>query len=555
MKIAAIDVGSNSFHLMVGQVSAEGQVVPIDRAKDMVRLGDSTFNGGVISPEAFARAAEALRSFKKIAERHHCDAVIAAATSATREAVNGGDFVRAMRDETGIDLQVISGEEEARLIYLGARSVLPLGNRRALLIDIGGGSVELMVGDARELYFQKSLKLGVLRLLSQLHGDPVSADDRAHLAEYCHRELEKIALPMQRIGFDFVTISAGTARALAELCVPAQAVSRTPDAGSKDRDKDRPERSDKGDRGRVIRFADIYALEEKLCSLSSAERAKLPGLDARRVDSIVCGVILVRSLLEVFHADEYLLCEAALREGLIYDYAARNRPGIQLVDEFPDLRRRSVVSLMRRTQVRAAHAGQVARLSLDLFRGLRPLHGLLNADGEVLEFAALLHDVGFYIASSKHHKHGQYLIENVGLSGFSEDEIRVMAQIVRYHRKATPKDTHVGFAQLSDSLRKKVKVLAAILRVSDGLDRTNRQLVRGIRCRILSKEIELILTASSSEDLELELWSARRKVDLMEEVFRRKVRLLIAPAGASQVDGNSAADSAQSSGEFVTGSY
>lgn len=209
MKIAAIDVGSNSFHLMVGQVSAEGQVVPIDRAKDMVRLGDSTFNGGVISPEAFARAAEALRSFKKIAERHHCDAVIAAATSATREAVNGGDFVRAMRDETGIDLQVISGEEEARLIYLGARSVLPLGNRRALLIDIGGGSVELMVGDARELYFQKSLKLGVLRLLSQLHGDPVSADDRAHLAEYCHRELEKIALPMQRIGFDFVTISAG----------------------------------------------------------------------------------------------------------------------------------------------------------------------------------------------------------------------------------------------------------------------------------------------------------------------------------------------------------
>jgi exopolyphosphatase/guanosine-5'-triphosphate,3'-diphosphate pyrophosphatase len=197
---------------------------------------------------------------------------------------------------------------------------------------------------------------------------------------------------------------------------------------------------------------------------------------------------------------------------------------------------------MRRTQVRAAHAGQVARLSLDLFRGLRPLHGLLNADGEVLEFAALLHDVGFYIASSKHHKHGQYLIENVGLSGFSEDEIRVMAQIVRYHRKATPKETHVGFAQLSDSLRKKVKVMAAILRVSDGLDRTNRQLVRGIRCRILSKEIELILTASSSEDLELELWSARRKVDLMEEVFRRKVRLLIAPAGASYMDGNGAAD-------------
>jgi exopolyphosphatase/guanosine-5'-triphosphate,3'-diphosphate pyrophosphatase len=521
MKIAAIDCGTNSFHLLIGQVNAEGQVIAIDRAKDMVRLGDSTFRSGIISAEAFARAADALRTFRRMAESHGCDATIAVATSATREADNGGDFVRAMRDETGIDLQVISGEEEARLIYLGARSALPLAGRRALLIDIGGGSVELMVCDARELYFQRSLKLGVLRLLSHLRGDPPSQDERAQLAELCHRQLEKIAGPMLRIGFDLVALSSGTARALAELIAPISPP-RPADGSVRERE---PAPGAK-DRARIVRFSDIYALEQRLCSLPSTERSRLAGLDPRRVDSIVAGVILVRSLLEVFHADEYMLCEAALREGLIYDYAAKNRPGIQLVDEFPDLRRRSVVGLMRRTHVREPHAQHVARLALDLFRGLRPLHGLPNADGELLEFATLLHDIGFYIAASKHHKHGEYLIENVGLQGFSDEETHVISQVVRYHRKSTPKESHENFMALSDSLQRKVRVLAGLLRIADGLDRTNRQLVRGVRVRILSKEIELVLSADSAEDLELEMWSARRKADLASEVFRRKIRFL-----------------------------
>lgn len=528
MKIASIDVGTNSFHLLIGQVSADGQVVPIERAKDMVRLGDSAFKNGVISPEAFQRAGEALRNFKRLAERHGCDAIVAVATSATREADNGGDFVRAMRDETGIDLQVISGEEEARLIYLGARAQLPLGNRRAMLCDIGGGSVEVMVADGRELYFQRSLKLGVLRLLQHLKGDPPTQDECSRLAELCHRALERVAAPMQRIGFDFVAISAGTARAIYELCYPT-ATAGTGIASGRPHEQPRGEKpQDKsGDKVRVVRFADVYALEQRLCAMSSVERSRLLGLDPRRVDSIVSGVILVRSLLEVFHADQYTLCEAALREGLIADYAAKNRPGIQLVDEFPDQRRRSVVSLMRRTQVREPHAQQVARLALDLFRGLRPLHGLPNSDGELLEFAALLHDIGFYIAASKHHKHGQYLVENVGLSGFSSDEISLIAQTVRYHRKATPKDTHVPFMALSENLRKRVKIHAALLRVADGLDRTNNQHVRSVRCRILSKEIEIVL-AATAEDLELELWAARRKADLFEEVFRRKARFLVA---------------------------
>ena len=291
-----------------------------------------------------------------------------------------------------------------------------------------------------------------------------------------------------------------------------------------------------------MRFSDIFALEQRLFAMTPAERQKMPGLDPRRADSILPGVVLVRSLLEVFHADEYVLCEAGLREGLIFDYAQKHRPDIQLSDEFPDLRRRSVVSLMRRCQVREPHAQQVARLALDIFRGLRPLHGLANYDGELLEFAALLHDAGFYIAASKHHKHGQYLIENVGLSGFSSEEIKILSHCVRYHRKSTPKDTHESFVALGEPLRRKVRLLSSILRVADGLDRTNRQVIESVRCRTQSKEIELTIAVPEGTDLELELWSTRRKADLIEEVFRRKLRFGIVPTqkGTSEEDATTA---------------
>ena len=528
MKIAAIDVGTNSFHLLIGQVHADGRVVTLERAKDMVRLGDSAFSTGVISAEAFVRAAEALRLFRRLADRHHCDAIVAVATSATREAENGGDFVRAMRDETGIDLRVIGGEEEARLIYLGAKTVLPFGSRRALLVDIGGGSVEIVVADAREIYLQRSLKLGVLRLLQQVTGDPPSLDERTRLAEFCHHALERVAGTTQRIGFDFVAISSGTARAVYELCNPGPMGPGKPSGMESGRPVER------ADKGKVVRFGDVYSLEQRLCGLSKLERSRLPGLDARRGDSIVTGVVLVRSLLEVFHADQYILCEAALREGLIQDYAAQNRPGIALVDEFPDLRRRAVMGLLRRTTAapREPHAHHVARLALDLFRGLRSLHGLPNSDGELLEFAALLHDIGFYIATSKHHKHGQYLIANGGLSGFSDEEVLLMSQTVRYHRKATPKDSHEPFTSASESLQRRIRIHAALLRVADGLDRTGHQHVRSVRCRVLAREIELVITPTAASgtaepDMELELWSARRKADLLGEVFKRKVRLLV----------------------------
>jgi exopolyphosphatase/guanosine-5'-triphosphate,3'-diphosphate pyrophosphatase len=502
VKIAALDVGTNSIHLLIARVAADGQVEPLDRAKEMVRLGDSAFKG-VISPDAFARATECIRKFRGQAERAGVDAIIAVATSAVREAENGGDFVRVVRDETGIELTVIRGEQEARLIYLGARAAINLAGRKALIIDIGGGSVELIVGDAREAHYATSLKLGVLRLLDLYPpSDPISADQRLRLAEQLHRALEAPTAAIRKIGFDLVAMTSGTARAVAEL-IPSTSTEKP----------------------RAVAFKDVWELEEKLCALSAAERSRLPNLDPKRVDSIIPGVILVRSLLEVVHADSYVLCEAALREGLVADYGARNGPGIQLIDEYPDLRRRSVVRLSRRCNANQPHAEHVARLALDLFRGLRPLHGLANADGELLEFAALLHDIGFHIAPSKHHKHSAYIIENADLQGFTADEIQTLAQTVRYHRKATPKESHPGFAALPAAGKQKVLALAAMLRLADGLDRGYAQLVRGVRCRIGDKSAEVTLSAAS--EAELEVWGARRKRDLAEEAFDRKFKFTV----------------------------
>ena len=523
MKIAAIDVGTNSFHLIIARVGAEGGIEVVDRAKEMVRIGDSAFRGGVIAPEAFERGAAALRSFRVLADRHGCDAVIAVATSAVREAQNGGEFVRSMKDETGLDVRVIRGDEEARLIYLGCRSTLDFGGRRALIVDIGGGSVELIVGDAREIYFDASLKLGVLRMLAErVTTDPLSSDERARLVAHCHRAIEATAPSVRAVGFDFVTMASGTVNQIAALIDGAKPA-KPPAPSSTQEATNGKLVPGTAARNRRIAFADVLALEEQLVTRTAAERLKMTALDPRRVDSIVPGVILVRTLLEVFHEDQLTLCDTALREGLVADYVAHNRPGIQLEVEFPDLRRRSVIGLCRRCGYHRAHAEQVARLALDVFRGTRSLHGLPNADGEMLEFACLLHDIGYHISPSKHHKHGAYLLANADLKGFSPEEVDVLAQTVRYHRKSTPRESHVEYAALSPTQRKKVRALSAILRLADGLDRSYAQLVRHVQCDVGEKAVTLRVAAEG--DPSLEVWGARRKRDLFEEVFGVKVKV------------------------------
>jgi exopolyphosphatase/guanosine-5'-triphosphate,3'-diphosphate pyrophosphatase len=505
MRIAALDVGSNSFHLIVTEVEAGGRIRVLDRAKEMVRLGDSTLHKGVIAPEVFRRGLDALRALRRIVDRHKVDALVSVATSAVREAQNGGEFVRAARDEAGIDIRVIRGDEEARLIYLGARGSLDLGKRRVALFDLGGGSLEIVLADAQELYFTASLKSGVIRLAESCPcSDPPTPRERAHLAERVRTLLDPAISRLRAMGFDDVAFTSGTASALAGLL-----------------------RADGGGGGgkSTIALGDLGALEQRLGTMTVAGRARLPGLDTRRADTIYAGAVVFRTALELCGADQATLCETALREGIIADYVASNRPGILLVEEFPDLRRRSVMELARRCQFREDHGSQVARLALSIFNQTRRLHRLADGDAELLEYAALLHDIGFYISPHRHHRHSAYLIESHAMTGFSRSEVEIIALTARHHRKAEPRRGRGVMKALSKGDCRRVRYLAAILRIADALDRTHARLVRAVRCSVSSRTVEVRVDADG--DPELELWAARRKGDLFEGLVGRKLRFAV----------------------------
>jgi exopolyphosphatase/guanosine-5'-triphosphate,3'-diphosphate pyrophosphatase len=525
VRIAALDVGSNSFHLIVAEVEPGGRIQIRDRAKEMVRLGDATLRTGVIPPDVFQRGLAALRSLRRIADRHQPDALVAVATSAVREAQNGGEFVRAARDEVGIDIRVIRGDEEARLIYLGARSSLDLGRRRVALFDLGGGSIEVVLADAQECYSTASLKLGVIRVSEESPmADPPTARQRMMLADRIRTALEAPIARLRAMGFDFVAFTSGTASALAGLL---------------------------GTKGTLPRQA-LTELEEKLAGMTVAARAQLPGLDARRADTILAGAMLLRTVLDLCDAEQAVLCDTALREGIVAEYVVANRPGILLAEEFPDLRRRSVMELARRCHFHAPHAQQVARLALSIFRQTAALHDLSSTDAELLEYAALLHDIGFYISASRHHRHTQYLIESNEMAGFSEEEREMLALTARYHRKAFPskpskKDQKEArkearndasrlrgtFAALTKSMQRRVRWMTAILRIADALDRTHATLVRSIRCTVKRRTIELRLEVDT--DPELELWAARRKGDLLETITDRSLRFAVDAARDAEV--------------------
>jgi exopolyphosphatase/guanosine-5'-triphosphate,3'-diphosphate pyrophosphatase len=301
-RIAVLDVGSNSFHLVVTEVPAIGAPRPIDRAKEMVRLGETALADRMISPDAFARGQDALGRLAARARSHAPEAIVAVATSAVREARNGAHFVEVARERHGVSIRIIDGIEEARFTYLGACEALGAVGRRVALFDMGGGSTEALVGQDRDCLYATSLKLGVLRLLpgSGL-ADPITAADRHWLRSRVDETMAPTVRRMQRIGFDFVAFTSGTAVALARLAGDPLST-----------------------RGGSARFrltaAALADVEERLARMNRASRARLPGLEPKRADTIVPGAVALRTILELTGATEAEVCNAALREGMLIDY-------------------------------------------------------------------------------------------------------------------------------------------------------------------------------------------------------------------------------------------
>jgi exopolyphosphatase/guanosine-5'-triphosphate,3'-diphosphate pyrophosphatase len=509
MRIAAIDIGTNSIHMIVVQVRPDLSFEVIDREKDMVRLGAGGLDGKSLTPTAMGAAMQTLAKFRRLAESNKVDEIVAAATSATREADNGGDFIAEVARQTGIRIRVISGTEEARLIHLAAGYGVDVGGNTAVVIDIGGGSVELTLGTATHLTLGKSFKVGVIRLTERfVKSDPLSRHDERRLSKHLNKEMGAHLDQIAASGFDRVIGTSGTILSLGALALT-------------DGDAAPDEL-----RNRRVSSKALRRLRKRLVEADIEERLHMPGLDPRRADLSVAGSVLLDTILRRLGAEDLTLCDLALREGLVLDYIHRNSARIRKVERYPDVRRRSIVELGERCGYWSEHAQQVARLALSIFDQTRSVHGLTDREREWLEYAALLHDVGVHISYDRHHRHSYYLIKNGDLRGFDPQEIEVIALVARYHRQATPKKSHEGYGDLNGALRGTVRVLSAIVRLAEGLDRSHAQAVAGID--LFPRGDDYLARLRASGDAELELWAAHRHVAPLERELELPIRFEVA---------------------------
>jgi exopolyphosphatase / guanosine-5'-triphosphate,3'-diphosphate pyrophosphatase len=509
MRIAAIDIGTNSVHMIVVQVRPDLSFEVVDREKDMVRLGAGGLDGRSLTPSAMAAALQTLTKFRRLADSHKVDEIVAAATSATREADNGGDFIAEVDRKTGIRIRVISGTEEARLIHLAAGYGVDVGGTTAVVIDIGGGSVEVTLGTATHLTAGKSFKAGVIRLTERfVKSDPLSEHDARRLTKHLNREMGPYLDQIAASGFDRVIGTSGTILSLGALALS--------DGAAPPEDL----------RNRRVGARALHKLRKRLVEADLEARLQMPGLDPRRADLSVAGSVLLDTILRRLGAEDLTLCDLALREGLVLDYIHRNSARIRKVERYPDVRRRSVVELGERCGYWSEHAQQVARLALSIFDQTRSVHGLSDREREWLEYGALLHDVGVHISYERHHRHSYYLIKNGDLRGFDPQEIEVIALLARYHRQATPKKSHEGFGDLPGARRGAVRMLSAMVRLAEGLDRSHAQALAGID--MFPRGDDYLARLRATGDVELELWAAHRHVAALERELGQPIRFEVA---------------------------
>jgi exopolyphosphatase/guanosine-5'-triphosphate,3'-diphosphate pyrophosphatase len=506
MRLAAIDIGTNSVHMIVVQVRPDFSFEVIDREKEMVRLGAGGLDGKKLTREAMGAALQALSKFERLAKSHQVDEILAVATSATREAENGGAFLKAIERKTGVSPRIITGTEEARLIHLAVVYGVDTP-KAAVVIDIGGGSVEITLGSGREVKFARSFKIGVIRLTQRfVDSDPIASRAERKMTRFIGEQVDRYVEHIVEAGFDRVIGTSGTILSLGAV---ATAIDRgTPP------DEVRNLRVPAKSLRRVRKMAVEMDLEERM---------HMPGQDPRRADLMVAGAVLLDALLKKLDAGEITLCDLALREGVVLDYIHRHRRDIARVDRYPDVRKRSVVELAERCSWEGDHSRQVAALALGLFDQTRRVHGLGDKQREWLEFASFLHDIGNHISYKSHHRHSYYLIKNGNLRGFEPEEIEIIALVARYHRRATPKPDHDGFQDLDHESRKTVEVLSAFLRLAETLDRSRHGVVKALEVRERLGELRIKVQAVG--DAELEVWAAHRQAEALEEALDRKIRM------------------------------
>jgi len=472
----------------------------------MVRLGSGSGDMKRLEPDAVERGVAALKRFRKIAESAGAT-LHAVATSAVREADNRDEFLQRARDEAGVEVDVVSGAEEARLIHVGVLQAVSGLDRRHLLIDIGGGSTEFVIGEGSQVLEALSLKLGAIRLTERfLRRDPLRKKDAAECRRYVRAYLTHPVRDARDLGFEVAVGSSGTIANLAEMVhasrggEPLKTVSNfTFSAGE---------------------------LSEVVDSLAKAptvvDRLQVRGLDPKRADIILGGAIILEQAFVELGIQEMTVSDYALREGVLLDVLRRRER--TSVGHLEDLRRQSVLHLAGICPGERSHSEHSTRLALQLFEGTRAWHGLDDECEEWLEAAGLLANVGLFVSHDRHHLHSYYVIRHSDLLvGFTDREIELIAQVARYHRKSAPRPRHPEFARLSPTDQQVVRTLAGLLRVGVALDRTRAGLVDKLFVRSPDDDDLEVVVAAGGSDIGLELYTAESRTSLLEDALGMKV--------------------------------
>jgi exopolyphosphatase/guanosine-5'-triphosphate,3'-diphosphate pyrophosphatase len=501
-----MDIGTNSVRLLIVRIELNNAYRILADQKETVRLGEGEFLKQRLQPKAMQRAALICGKFAHLARAHGAHEITAVATSAVREASNKSAFLRRLRQESGLEVRVVSGMEEARLTYLGVSSGVHLGEKTALFVDIGGGSTEIAVGNQQQYLFLASLKLGAIRVSSRFLPDPtgpVSPDQYARIQRNVRVSAVRTIQRVRQYRLDLAIGSSGTIENLADIAAHMFT-------------------QQKRDRGGALTHTQLRQVVKVLCDLPLDKRRRLPGINPERADIIVGGAAVLDTLMQELQVSEITVSERGLRDGLLMDYLSRRLPDYWQMS----VRLRSVLQLGRTCGFDEAHANNVAALALELFDSAREagVHAWGPAEREWLHYAALLHDVGAFLSYNSHHAHTFYIISNAELLGFDQTEVAIIAATALFHRKAFAGPKRPEFAALDRRSQKIVRMLSVFLRMAENLNRGHTNVVRHAALRIAgSKRITLAVQAAG--DCQLELWGVQSNQAAFEKELDRTLTI------------------------------
>ncbi len=508
--VGFIDIGTNAIRLLVARLVPNHSYSVVTAQREAVRLGEGEFVDRRLQPGPVDRAVLVCRRFAELARSHGAEEIVAVATSATREAVNKEEFLRRLREEAGLQVHVISGREEARLIYSGLTHFVHLGSMKAVFLDIGGGSTEVVVGGQHEYEYLDSIGVGAVRLTTRLlspdEAMPVSPERYQMLRQHVRHAAIHTIYHVRQLNADVAFGSSGTVENLAAIAARALPGGAQ---GSED----------------LLTLADLRRVSAMLCALDLDERRRVPGLNSDRADIIIGGAAILETLLEELGFSEIRVIRGAgLREGMLVDYLAQDSHDLERLS----VRERSVLQLGRTCNFDEPHARNASRLALELFDTAREagLHDYGEWERELLSYAALLHDVGTFLSYSNHHLHSYYLIGNADLLGFYQREIEIMALQRLFHRKGLPSAKKPGYAALDKDSRRLVSWLSLIVRLVEALDRSHQRVVKHVRL-VAAGPKGLVLHIEPSGNAQLELWGVETRGKAVQKTLGRRLTVEI----------------------------